>query len=210
MPDSSVDITPWRDLSEAERDATGEALYLAQFEQPEPEPEPEPEPVPVEPKPDISIEYRFTPRSVRFCQWLHNRLGRGTRDGHFDRMGAPLSVLRVFVLWALRIVPRAAECLAVLLSGRADFECVKARKLACDGCAARKTARNGRLYCGGCTCPAWIGSRLAVKNGRKRNHCPKRTHAGSYVVWDAFKWPARDEKPGPSVGEVKKGGCGAR
>jgi hypothetical protein len=167
--------------------------------------------------PETWVTYRHTPRSVRIAEWLWVRLSRGSRDGHFDRTNRPLSIPRVFVLWTLRLWPRVVQAGGVLLSGRAGTGVGEIRAAACEKCQYRKTTRSGRSYCGGCTCPAWIGSRLSVKNSRRRNHCPMRAHPGEYIEFQAFRWPIREAKTTETpenaaiqpMGARRKG-CGTR
>jgi len=171
------------------------------------EPAPPPTPPP-DPKPRNKVVYvaSWQPRDLALCMWLLNQLSLGTRNGYTDASGRIMWIPRRLLLWTLQLYPRMRRMLWILLSGKAADDVVIARAAVCGSCEYQKVARNGKAYCGSCNCPAWYGSRLAVKNRRRRNHCPQHRHSGEYVRLERYRWPNKqpDASPATQVG----GGCG--
>jgi len=161
------------------------------------------EPPPDEPEPPkvpTTVVERFTPRHIVAAEWLWRQFSLGG-TGRTDISGRALWMPRRFMLWLLRIPPRAYRFQSVAFSGKICDDRIDERDAICDACEFLKYARNGHRYCGSCGCPNWRLSRLEFKNSREANHCPQRKHPGEYVQLITAKWPnRRQQKP--------RGGCG--
>ena len=80
-----------------------------------------------------------------------------------------------FTMWAWRVTTFGFW----LLSRPASVELKAARERKCDACPSLEKTKDGKRFCGSCSCPRTKYSELTTKNGREGHNCPLGLHPGS-------------------------------